>query len=231
MNVKSRYNARHSKRKQNIILNSLIGIVGVVILVLVINIFFNGENTEPTAGEETQSNATESTQSASNNSNNSNNTNTEDTVTSDEADSSDSAKDEASDKDSKEEESSKEDEKDAKDTEEEENSSEEENTNDPNGEVNLDGPWKPVGTEQTTGGNHVSSYEEGSVDWNEKLEAVETVVGYPKEEMVVHWLGGNGGPQKSEATVSQKGGDDTQYVVELEWVEDKGWKAVSARKK
>ncbi|MCA0986152.1 YrrS family protein [Guptibacillus algicola] len=223
--MKSRYNARHSKRKQNIILNSLIGIVGVVILVLVINIFFNGGNTEPTAGEETQSNATESTQSASNNSNN---TNTEDTVTSDEADSSDSAKEEENDKDSNEEESSKEDEKDA---EENESSSEEESSNDPSGEVNLDGPWEPVGTEQTTDGNHVSNYDKGSVDWNEKLEAVETVVGYPKEEMVVHWLGGNGGPQKSEATVSQKGGDDTQYVVELEWVEDKGWKAVSARKK
>ncbi|WP_377888375.1 DUF1510 family protein [Alkalihalobacillus sp. R86527] len=225
--MKSRYNARHSKRKQNIILNGLIGIVGVVILVLIVNIFFNGGNTEPTAGEETQSNATKSTQSESNKSN------TEDTVTSDEADSSDSATDEANDKDSKNEESSKEDEKsqDEKDAEEDEGTSDEgENSNDPNGEVNLDGPWEPVGTEQT-GGNHVSNYDKGSVDWNEKLEAVETVVGYPKEEMVVVWMENNGSSQESKATVTQKGGDGKQYVVELEWVDEKGWKAVSARQK
>lgn len=226
MNVRSRYNARHSKRKQNIILNSLIGIVVAVILVLMANIFFSGDDAEPTAGQETTSAANESTKSASDKES------TEDAVTSDEADTSDSeeenSNDEATNKEDKEKESNKEDEKDeenAEDKESEEDNSEQ-NTN---GEVNLEGPWEPVGTTQT--GDHVSDYTQGSVDWNEKLKAVETVVGYPKEEMVVHWLGGNGGPQKSIATVSQKGANDTKYEIELEWVEGKGWKAVSAREK
>ncbi|WP_270179388.1 YrrS family protein [Alkalihalobacillus sp. CinArs1] len=218
--MKSRYNARHSKRKQNIILNSLIGIVGVVILILIVNIFFNGDNTEPTAGEETAS--TEATQSESNNSN------TEDAVTSDEA--SDSATDEETNDDASNEETKNEEESQDDKEQNDENASEEEEASNESGEVNLEGPWQPVGTSQDSS-NHVSSYDKGSVDWNEKLDAVETVVGFPKEEMVVHWLGGNGGPQKSEATVSQKGGDGTQYVVELEWVDEKGWKPVSAKVK
>ena len=221
MNVRSRYNARHSKRKQNIILNSLIGIVVAVILVLMANIFFSGDGSEPTAGEETNSAVNESTKSASDKEN------TEDAITSDEADTSESEENNSSD-----EAANKDTEKDEKndDQEDEEKTDEQDGSEDhASGEVNLEGPWEPVGTTQS--GNHVSDYTKGSVDWNEKLEAVETVVGYPKEEMVVHWLGGNGGPQKSVATVSQKGGNDTQYVIELEWVEGKGWKAVSAKEK
>ncbi|MBN8208399.1 DUF1510 family protein [Bacillus sp. NTK071] len=212
--MRSRYGDRHSKRKQNIILNSLIGLVLAVILVLVANIFFFGDAPEQTAGQEQQT-----AQSDTNEETNS----SEDAVTSDEADSKDSASNdsEAADKDSANEESTDEDKKEDQDKEKAEQEP---------GEPNLDGPWDPVGTSQPKSEKHVSSYDKGSVDWNEKLRAVESVTGFPPEEMVVHWLGGNGGPQKSKATVSQKGANDTKYYVELEWVDEEGWKAVSATK-
>ena len=228
MGVRSRYGDRHSKRKQNIVLNSLIGIVLAVILVLVANIFFFGDSPEQTVSQDQQtaeSDANEETNSS------------EDAVTSDEADSKDSESNnsESADQDSKEEESTDEDknkeENKDKEKEDKEKEKEDEQAEQEPGEPNLEGPWEPVGTSQPKSESHASSYDKGSVDWNEKLRAVESVTGFPPEDMVVHWLGGNGGPQKSKATVSQKGANDTKYYVELEWVEEKGWKAVSASKK
>ncbi|WP_347549484.1 DUF1510 family protein [Pseudalkalibacillus hwajinpoensis] len=232
--MRSRYGARHSKRRQNIILNSLIGIVIAVILVLVANIVFTG-NGQQTAGEE------EGTQSES--STNSGDSNSEDAVTSDEADSEasdesaansenageDSANEDSKDEDKDQEKAKEKEEKkenEEKEKEQEKEKEKEESEQASPGEPNLEGPWQPVGTSQS--GPHASDYTQGSVDWNEKLKAVESVVGFPPQEMVVHWLGGNGGPQKSKATVSQKGANDTKYLVELEWVDGKGWKAVSA---
>ncbi|MCR8850047.1 YrrS family protein [Rossellomorea sp. SC111] len=80
--------------------------------------------------------------------------------------------------------------------------------------------WKPIGTEQT--GEHVSVYDEGSVDWQEKIKATSYATGIPEGNMTVWWMEGNGGPQKSMATVTAK---DTQtpYRVYLQWVDGKGW--------
>ncbi|MDP4550387.1 DUF1510 family protein [Alkalihalobacillus macyae] len=228
--MRSRYGDRHSKRKQNIVLNSLIGIVLAVILVLVANIFFFGDSPEQTVSQDQQT-AQSDTNEESNSS--------EDAVTSDEADSEDSesnnsesADQDSTDEESAEEDKTKEENKDKeKDKEDEEKDKENEQAEQKPGEPNLEGPWEPVGTSQSKSENHASSYDQGSVDWNEKLRAVESVTGFPPEDMVVHWLGGNGGPQKSKATVSQKGANDTKYYVELEWVDEKGWKAVSATKK
>lgn len=225
MGVRSRYGDRHSKRKQNIVLNSLIGIVIAVILVLVANIFFFGDSPEQTVSQDQQT-----AQSDTNEETNS----SEDAVTSDEANSEDSESNnsESADQDGTDEEKNKEENKnkDKEDQNKEDEDKEKEDEQEP-GEPDLEGPWEPVGTSQPKSENHASSYDQGSVDWNEKLRAVESVTGFPPEEMVVHWLGGNGGPQKSKATVSQKGANDTKYYVELEWVDEKGWKAVSATKK
>jgi FtsZ-interacting cell division protein ZipA len=91
----------------------------------------------------------------------------------------------------------------------------------PNVEKTIVHPdWQPVGTEQS--GEHVSSYETGSVDWQEKEKALSYATGIPQDNMTVWFIEGNGGPQKSIGTVTEKGGA-TAYRVYLQWVDGQGW--------
>ncbi|WP_160918694.1 YrrS family protein [Pseudalkalibacillus hwajinpoensis] len=224
--MRSRYGDRHSKRKQNIVLNSLIGIVLAVILVLVANIVFTGDDSQQTASEEQKT--------AQTNSDEKSNSSSDDTVTSDEAEDSepsDSESDSATDKDSTKEESANEkkdqDDEDKEGQDQEDQEKEEEEADQKPGEPNLEGPWEPVGTSQT--GPHVSSYELGSTDWNEKLKAVESVMGISADEMTIWKIGGNGGPQQSYARVSKAGSGNQVYSIELEWIDGKGWKPVGVK--
>jgi hypothetical protein len=86
---------------------------------------------------------------------------------------------------------------------------------------------KPIGTSQT--GPHTSSYEEGSVDWNEKLKAIRLATGLD-ENMTVWKIANGGSPQKSVAEVSPDGKSDQRYTVNLEWVDKKGWKVTNVQK-
>ncbi|MFD1356742.1 YrrS family protein [Fictibacillus halophilus] len=86
---------------------------------------------------------------------------------------------------------------------------------------------EPIGTSQT--GTHTSSYEEGSVDWNEKLKAIRLATGLD-ETMTVWKIANGGGPQKSVAEVSPDGKPGERYTVNLEWVDQKGWKVTSVEK-
>ncbi|MBN8191053.1 YrrS family protein [Bacillus sp. NTK074B] len=91
----------------------------------------------------------------------------------------------------------------------------------PNVEKTMVHPdWKPVGTKQS--GEHASSYEPGSADWQEKIKAVSYATGIPESNMTVWYIEGNGGPQKSMATVTTKD-TKTPYRVYLQWVDGKGW--------
>ncbi len=223
MGLRSRYGDRHSKRKQNIVLNSLIGIVLAVILVLVANIVFTGDDSQQTASEEQKT--------AQTNSDEKSNSSSDDAVTSDEAEdsqASDSESDSATDKDSTKEESANEEkdqDKEDKEGQDQEDQEKEEEADQKPGEPNLEGPWEPVGTSQT--GPHRSSYELGSTDWNEKLKAVESVMGISADEMTIWKIGGNGGPQQSYARVSKAGSGNQVYSIELEWIDGKGWKPIS----
>ncbi|GGB63483.1 YrrS family protein [Fictibacillus barbaricus] len=86
---------------------------------------------------------------------------------------------------------------------------------------------QPIGTSQT--GPHTSSYEEGSVDWNEKLKAIRLATGLD-ENMTVWKIANGGGPQKSVAEVSPNKQPNERYTVNLEWVDKKGWMATSVQK-
>lgn len=86
---------------------------------------------------------------------------------------------------------------------------------------------QPIGTSQT--GPHTSSYEEGSVDWNEKLKAIRLATGLD-ENMTVWKIANGGGPQKSVAEVSANKQPNERYTVNLEWVDEKGWMATSVQK-
>ncbi|MGD6963530.1 YrrS family protein [Fictibacillus phosphorivorans] len=86
---------------------------------------------------------------------------------------------------------------------------------------------KPIGTSQT--GPHTSSYDEGSVDWNEKLKAIRLATGLD-ENMTVWKIGNGGSPQKSVAEVSPNKQPNEKYTVNLEWVDEKGWMVTSVQK-
>ncbi|MBF0706442.1 DUF1510 family protein [Alkalihalobacillus hwajinpoensis] len=229
--MRSRYGDRHSKRKQNIVLNSLIGIVLAVILVLVANIVFTGNDSQQTASEEQPPAQTSSDEKS--------NKSSDDSITSDEADSKDSesndsdsdsnanqdsSKDESTDEEKEKEENEKE--ENDKEKEDKEDQDKEEADQEP-GEPNLEGPWEPVGTVQS--GPHKSSYTKGTDDWNEKIKAAESVMGLSEDQMTIWRIGGNGGPQKSFARVSKAGSGNQVYYIELEWVDGEGWKPVSVK--
>ncbi|ANC76271.1 hypothetical protein ABE65_005390 [Fictibacillus phosphorivorans] len=86
---------------------------------------------------------------------------------------------------------------------------------------------EPIGTSQT--GTHTSSYDEGSVDWNEKLKAIRLATGLD-ENMTVWKIANGGGPQKSIAEVSPNKKPNEKYTVNLEWVDEKGWMVTSVQK-
>lgn len=226
MGLRSRYGDRHSKRKQNIVLNSLIGIVLAVILVLVANIVFTGNDSQQTASEEQPTAQTSSDEES--------NKSSDDSITSDEADSKDSESND-SDSDSNADQDSSKDESTDEEKEKEENDKEKEDKEDQDkeeadqepGEPNLEGPWEPVGTVQS--GPHKSSYTKGTDDWNEKIKAAESVMGLSEDQMTIWRIGGNGGPQKSFARVSKAGSGNQVYYIELEWVDGEGWKPVSVK--
>ncbi|OMP67606.1 DUF1510 family protein [Domibacillus epiphyticus] len=118
-----------------------------------------------------------------------------------------------------------------KPVEEEENSDEEvvitEGT-DPNVEQDIVDPnWKGVGTSQT--GDHTSSFETDSTDWQEKVNALSYATGIPEDNMTVWFISGNG-PQGAIGTVSPKTDQNDAYRVYIEWVDGEGWKPVKVQK-
>jgi Domain of unknown function (DUF1510) len=86
---------------------------------------------------------------------------------------------------------------------------------------------QPIGTSQT--GPHTSSYEKGSVDWNEKLKAIQMATGLD-QNMTVWKIANGGAPQKSIAEVSPNKKPNERYTVNLEWVDKKGWMVTSVQK-
>ena len=90
-------------------------------------------------------------------------------------------------------------------------------------ETIINTSWEPIGTTQS--GEHVSVYDTGSIDWQEKVDAITYATGLAESEMYIMHIGNGGSPQKSIGTVQSK--DNSQkYRVHLEWVENEGWKPV-----
>lgn len=90
-------------------------------------------------------------------------------------------------------------------------------------ETRVNSAWQPIPTEQT--GEHVSSYDDTSIDWTEKKEAIAYATGHPVDSLI-YWKVKNGGsPQKSIGIVESIGSSE-KYRVYLEWVDGQGWKPV-----
>ncbi|WP_339250686.1 DUF1510 family protein [Sporosarcina sp. FSL W8-0480] len=90
-------------------------------------------------------------------------------------------------------------------------------------ETIVDAAWKPIGTVQT--GEHVSIYNDESVDWDEKKEAIAYATKFPVESLIYWKIKNGGGPQKSIGIVSTRDKSE-KFRVYLEWVDGQGWKPV-----
>ncbi|WP_427137073.1 YrrS family protein [Psychrobacillus psychrodurans] len=208
----TRLDQRNHKRKKNNILNILIGIVILLIIVVTVNLV-TGDNEKESATTNTK---TEQEENTENESKEQEKDKESEVVVGNSTGSTDST--------SSSEETTTE-------TEENESTETEENqggtvTTEPSDETNvdsvvIDSGWQPVGTEQS--GNHVSSYDNSSVDWDEKVKALAYAANLDTSNMYVKFIGNGGSPQKSIGTVTSKDGSEI-YRISLEWVDGEGWK-------
>ncbi|MGG4265721.1 YrrS family protein [Peribacillus simplex] len=83
--------------------------------------------------------------------------------------------------------------------------------------------WKPVGTKQS--GEHTTSFQKGSVDWNEMSKAIAFGAGIDEGSMKLWWLQNGGSPNTAIGTVSE-GASPKTFRVHIEWVDGSGWKPV-----
>lgn len=210
----SRMASRIQKRRQNRLLNLLIAIVVILILIVAYSMFSGGSHdadhaTQTSANGPNHGGNGGSGAAAGNNSNH------------DQKNKDESNQNEGTADDQKQ--SSSDDQKQS--TEEKKNTDEKKDKLSGGG---PDGPWKPIGTKQQ--GSHVSSYQQGSTDWNEKVKALLYATGISKDNYVLWWLGNGGGPQQAVGKISSKDNKGEMYVVHLKWVENKGWKPTSVEK-
>lgn len=91
------------------------------------------------------------------------------------------------------------------------------------------GPWQPVGTQQT--GTHQTSYSQGSQDWKEQMQALYEATGLSSSDSTLWWLGRDGASNKSVGYLTPKNDPHAFYVVHIEWINQKGWKPVSVQRK
>lgn len=99
-----------------------------------------------------------------------------------------------------------------------------EDSNDPIVEETIvNTSWEPVGTSQK--GDHVSVYQKGSADWNEKIKAISYATGLAEDDMYVMMIKNGGGPQKSIGVVQSKD-QSKKYRVHMQWVDGEGWNPV-----
>ena len=86
--------------------------------------------------------------------------------------------------------------------------------------VITDESWQPTPTTQT--GAHVSSYESGTIDWQEKVATITSVTGMDEEKMIIWRIGNNGSAETAVATVSTIDQSE-KYRVSMEWIDNEGW--------
>ncbi|MEN1934881.1 YrrS family protein [Paenibacillus sp. 102] len=82
--------------------------------------------------------------------------------------------------------------------------------------------WKPIGT--TQGATPAMTFKQGSADWNEMKQAISSAIEIPVEQLTIHRIGNNG-KQKAYGNVQDKQ-SGKRYYVNIDWVENEGWKPV-----
>lgn len=227
-NEKKPYPSRlnNKKNQSNSILNWMIGLVFALIIITGAFIFLDNGDDEASQTETVEiDSGTEQQTSEKNNNEEQSSAAAEDDADNEADESADESKEESEDASS-----------DSKDEKAEEKDKTEagtvtkggtitrEKSNDPIvTETVINTSWEPLGTVQT--GDHASVYDEGSVDWKEKIDAISYATGLSADNMYVMRLQNGGGPQKSIGVVQSKDTSE-KYRVHLEWIDSKGWKPV-----
>ncbi|MED0988407.1 YrrS family protein [Bacillus nitratireducens] len=85
--------------------------------------------------------------------------------------------------------------------------------------------WKAIGTEQ--GAKPAMKFKEGTVDWNEMKKAISYAVDVPEGQLIFDFIGNNGN-NKAYGNVRDKQ-SNKKYKVDIDWVENQGWKPVSVQ--
>lgn len=205
----SRYGRTTKRKKTNMILNILIGVVFIFIIVLASSLFFGKNNPEKDsenqlATEEQELNETQENEAAEE---------TEEAAPPQEKEKPEAEEAEEADEEEKEEESNESDESETEVSE---------NSDDPNVIKTMTNPgWGPVGTTQSE--PHTSVYDEGHVDWKEKLDAVHAATGLNSGDYTLYFLGNGGSEHLAVASIKDKSTGEN-FKVYLEWVTNKGWK-------
>lgn len=219
----SRYSQRHKKRRQDHILNGMIAVVVLLILIVGARLFWGTSaeeaetaNTDPVTTEESSDEFAEEATDADEEGNSvrddaavGRNDDTGDNHNIENKEQSQSTEDDAA-------------------------IGDHDNINEDDGEYHFsgggpNGPWEPIGTKQT--GEHVSTYEEGTIDREEKDLAVAYGAGLLEElqndELIVWRIENGGSADRAIGRISTKADQNTMYIVTIEWVDGKGWKPTS----
>ncbi|MEM5627388.1 DUF1510 family protein [Bacillus wiedmannii] len=85
--------------------------------------------------------------------------------------------------------------------------------------------WKPIGTEQ--GAKPEMKFKEGTVDWSEMKKAISYAVDVPESQLIFDFIGNNGN-NKAYGNVRDKQ-SNKKYKVNIDWVENQGWKPESVQ--
>ncbi|MGG0848154.1 DUF1510 family protein [Peribacillus simplex] len=229
----SRFNQRDQKRKVNKIYNIAITIVSILIVIVAVTIFLSDDGTE------SKKTTTEPKQIAEEKGKVVDKpAGKEEETDSEKVEAEEDSK--ATEEDVEDSKATEEDEEDSKATEEDteekaEDGSDPEKAGDAelvevegSGDGNVAATytsegWKPVGTEQS--GEHTTSFEKGSVDWNEMSKAIANGAGIDEGSMRLWWLQNGGSPNTAIGTVSE-GDNPKTFRVHIEWVDGSGWKPV-----
>lgn len=220
MKFDTRLDQRNHKRKKNNILNILIGIVLFLIIIVTVNIV-TGDDEKESADQSDVTTELEE-ENVKNESIEQEKGNESEEVVESSTESTDST---SSNEDTTSE--SKENVKNDTDDKETGTVTTEPSTDTNVESVIVDSGWQPIGTEQS--GDHVSSYDNSSVDWEEKVKALAYAANLDESNMYVKFLGNGGSPQKSIGTVTSKDGSEI-YRISLEWIDGEGWKPTKKEK-
>ncbi len=90
-------------------------------------------------------------------------------------------------------------------------------------EIWTNDAWQAYQTVQT--GEHQSTFTQGHIDYEEKLQSIFSVVPIEQQESIIWSVKNNGNAKSAIAVISSN--DKTQkYRVAIEWIEQQGWKPV-----
>ncbi|MCP3025595.1 YrrS family protein [Halobacillus sp. A5] len=215
---------RFEKRNRTKKLMTILAAAAVLLVMVYIGLFtFTGGT-----GPESDETATESANEEENNKNEEENSGEEESdkdleVKENEDEESsedeDNSEDEESEEDSEDEENSKDEEE---SSEEEDNDRQVEESSDENVDRVITEDWEPVATEQDTSGDHTTSFNQGSQDWEEIISAATMATGLNSGD-IIEWRVENAGDGQVHAVISNQS-QDPVYRVLIEWVDGEGYR-------